>query len=397
MEVENNAMIRQFFLATVFLFLPSLFERAFAQESRTISKIASSLQRYVDDHVLAGAVTLVASPDKVFALEAVGWMDIAMQVPMRTDCVFWIASQSKPITCSALMMLVDEGKISVDDPVSKYLPDFGDQMVVAERDSEHVLLKRPKQPMLVRHLMSHTSGLPPSTLLMKPTLDVLALEKQVTGNSLLALNTEPGAKYLYSNPGINTVGRIVEIVSGMPFEEFLQKRLFNPLDMKDTTFWPNENQLARLAKSYKPTEDKKRLEETTVVQLHYPLGDRSKRHAFPGGGLFSTAMDLSRFYRMIANRGMSEGKRILSEKSLSEMTTDQTGSLHAKYGFGFKTDEQSVGHGGAYSTNSSFNREQNLITIFLVQHAGWADKGKECLPTFHKVALELYSKLAKAP
>jgi CubicO group peptidase (beta-lactamase class C family) len=361
-----------------------------SQEAATPSKIRSTLQPFVDSQTLAGAVTLIASPEKILSHEAVGWMDVAAQKPMRTDCVFWIASQSKPITCTAMMILVDEGKISVDDRVDKYLPDFANQMVIVEKDESQQVLKTPSQPMLVRHLMSHTSGLPGVTMLMKPTLELLPLEQLVAGNAMLALGSEPGAKYLYSNPGINTVGRIVEVVSGMPFEEFLQARVFSPLGMNDTTFWPNDEQIARLAKSYKPSADKKSLEATVVNQLYYPLNDQHKRHAFPGGGLFSTAIDLSRFYRMLANGGTLEGKRIISEQSLAMMTTDQTGSLKAKYGFGFKADEKSFGHGGAYGTNSSFHRDQNLITIYLIQHAGFSEEGKKILPAFQAAAFEFF-------
>src|ERR1700730_12075761 len=117
---------------------------------------------------------------------------------------------------------------------------------------------------------------------------------------------EPDTKYQYSNAGINTAGRIIEIVSGMPYEEFLDKRLFEPLGMKDTTFWPDEEQLTRLAKSYKPNSDKSGLEETTVAQLKYPLNDR-KRQPMPAGGLFSTAADVGRFCQMILNGGTYKG------------------------------------------------------------------------------------------
>ena len=122
--------------------------------------MAAVLQPFVDSHTLAGAVMLVADKNKVLDVEAVGYADIAAKKPMQTDCLFWIASQSKPITATALMMLVDEGKVKLDDPVEKYLPEFKGQMVVAERDKEHVLLRKPKHPITVRNVLSHTSGLP---------------------------------------------------------------------------------------------------------------------------------------------------------------------------------------------------------------------------------------------
>jgi len=320
----------------------------------------------------------------------VGYADIAAKKPMRTDDLFWIASQSKPITATALMMLVDEGKVCVDDPVEKYLPEFKGQMVVAEQDQNHVLLKRPKHPITVKNVLSHTSGLRAISPVERPTLDLLPLRAAVKSYAMLPLLFEPDSKYQYSNAGINTAGRIIEVLSGMPYEEFLDKRLFGPLGMKDTTFWPNAEQLKRLAKSYKPSADKKGLEETTISQLKYPLDDRG-RQPMPAGGLFSTALDQSIFYRMIAQGGVFAGRRYLSERAVKTMTSKQTGALPTPYGFGFSTGGGQIGHGGAYSTNSTYDTEHQLITIFLVQHAGWrSDEGKKILPAFQQAAIKAY-------
>ena len=273
--------------------------------------IAAALQPFVDSHSLAGAVTLVADKDKVLSLEAVGFADIAANKPMRTDALFWIASQSKPITAAALMMLVDEGKVRLDEPVEKYLPEFKDQWLGAERDKDHLLLTRPMHPATVRNILSHTSGMPFRSAMEQPTLDLLPLRDAVRSYAMTPLQFEPGSKYQYSNAGINTAGRIIEVVSGMPYEEFLEQRLFGPLGMKDTTFWPNEEQLKRLASSYQPNADKNGLEKTTIAQLKYPLNDR-KRQAMPAGGLFSTASDVDRFCQMMLKGGVFQGKRYLS-------------------------------------------------------------------------------------
>ena len=298
-------------------------------------------------------MTLVASKDKVLSLEAVGYADIAAKKPMRTDGLFWIASMSKPITATALMMLVDEGKVNVDDPVEKYLPEFKGQRLAVEQDRHHVLLKQPRHPITVRNVLSHTSGLPFKSPMEQPTLDLLPLADAVRTYAMSPLQFEPDSKYQYSNAGINTAGRIIEVVSGTPYEEFLTKRLFAPLGMKDTNFRPNQAQLQRLAKSYKPNAGKTGLEETTITQLKYPLDDRT-RQPMPAGGLFSTASDLSLFCRMILGGGMFGGRRYLSEKSVQQMTSTQTGSLPVSYGFGWSTDRKPggpFGHGGAYSTN----------------------------------------------
>ena len=242
---------------------------------------------------------------------------------MRTDALFWIASQSKPMTATALMMLVDEGKVNVDDPVEKYLPEFKGQWVKAEQDTEHVLLKKPAHPITVKNVLSHTSGLPFSSPLEQPTLDLLPLAARVRSYAMLPLEFEPDSKYQYSNAGINTAGRIIEVVSGMPYAQFLDQRLFQPLGMKDTTFWPNPEQVRRLAKSYKPNAAKTDLEETTITQLRYPLTDRT-REPMPAGGLFSTAADVARFCQMILNGGVLNGKRYLSEAAVKQMTSRQT-------------------------------------------------------------------------
>ena len=172
----------------------------------------------------------------------------------------------------------------------------------------------------------------------------------------------------------------------MPFEKFLDQRLFQPLGMKDTTFWPAGEQLQRLAKAYEPA--KGGLEECRIDQLKYPLDD-PQRQPMPAGGLFSTAADLSRFYRMIANGGVFAGKRILSEKAVREMATPQPGN--PGYGLGMSTNGDYIGHGGAYSTDSCFAKKQGLIMIFLVQHAGWPKGGERALAVFHQAAMDAFT------
>ena len=355
--------------------------------------VAAVLQPFVDSHTLAGAVTLVADRDKVLAVDTVGFADIAAKKPMTKDAIFWIASMSKPITATAFMMLVDEGKVSIDDPVEKYLPEFKGQQVAAGPDGK---LKTPVHPITVRNILSHTSGLPARSPMETPTLDLFPLAERVQSYAKLALQFEPDSKYQYSNAGINTAGRIIEVVSGMSYGRFLQERLFTPLGMKDTTFTPNAAQIARIAKSYKPNAAKNDLEEITIGQLKYPLDDPS-RQPMPAGGLFSTAADLARFCQMILRGGELDGKRYLSEKALRVMTTKQTGDLPNGYGLGWSTDKNPggpFGHGGAYATNMNVDPRNGLITIYLVQHAGYAngDEGKKIHPAFQKAAAALLPK-----
>ena len=372
-------------------------------------RIADSLQPFVDNNILAGAVTLVASRDKVLSLEAVGYADVGAKTPMKTDDLFWIASMSKPMTATAFMMLVDEGKVKLDDPVEKYLPEFKGQWLIAEQDNDHMLLKKPKHPITIRNILSHTSGMAFKSKMEEPTLDRLPLRDAVASYAMTPLQYEPDSKYQYANAGVNTAGRIIEVVSGMPYEDFMQKRLFEPLGMKDTTFWPTEEQVRRLAKSYKPGKDNKGLEETTVTQLTYPLTDR-KRQPMPAGGLFSTASDVGVFCQMVLNGGTYQGKRYLSGEAMRQMTSTQTGDLlnggkgENGYGLGWSTSRKShgdagpvipgpCGHGGAYSTNMWIDPERGLITVYMVQHAGYPGMdGGKVRAAFEKAAVDAFAK-----
>jgi CubicO group peptidase (beta-lactamase class C family) len=350
--------------------------------------LAAALQPFVDSHSLAGAVVLVADKEKVLSVEAVGFADVAGKKAMKPDALFWIASQSKSITAAALMMLMDDGKVKLDDPVEKYLPEFSGQWLAVEQDKEHVLLKKPKRAITVRDILSHTSGMPFRSAMEEPTLDMLPLRDAVKSYAMTPLQSEPGTKYQYSNAGINTAGRIIEIASGMSYEDFLDKRLFGPLGMKDTTFWPNEDQLKRLAKAYKPNKENNGLEEITIGQLKYPLSDR-KRQPMPAGGLFSTAEDVGRFCQMMLNAGVVNGKRVLSDDAVKQMTIKQTGdTVKENYGLGWSTGGDSFGHGGALSTNMTVNTKRGLIMVYLVQHAGFPGDGGKSLGAFQKAAEE---------
>jgi CubicO group peptidase (beta-lactamase class C family) len=208
------------------------------------------------------------------------------------------------------------------------------------------------------------------------------LREGAAGYALTPLDFEPGTKYQYSNAGINTVGRIIEVCSGMRFEEFLDERLLRPLGMKDTTFWPGARQAARLARSYKPDADRKGLKETTITQLRHPLSDRT-RQPMPAGGLFSTASDLARFCQMVLRGGELAGRRYLSESAVREMTRRQTpASIAESYGLGWGVAGETFGHGGAYSTNMTIYPRQGLASVFLVQQVGYPEGGEKAFPAF---------------
>lgn len=366
---------------------------------------AAALKPFVENQTLAGAVTLVASPDKVLGVDTVGFADINAKKAMSEDALFWIASMSKPITVTALMMLVDEGKVHIDDPVEKYLPEFKDQWLTVEKDNGHLLLKRPPHPITVRNILTHTSGLPPTSAMEKPTLDLFPLLVGARSYAMTPLQFAPGSKYQYSNAGINTAGRIIEVVSGRPYAEFLRRRLFEPLGMKDTTFWPAGSRLRRLAKSYKSNLERKELEEIQIEQLRYPLDD-ARRQPMPAGGLFCTAQDLARFLQMVMGGGVFEGRRYVSAEAVRQMTSVETGDLRIGngsrgYGFGWFVLRRpapdgrtagSFGHGGAYKTVMWVDPHRNLIMILLRQHSGefLNPDGKRIEEVFLKAAIDRY-------
>ena len=304
---------------------------------------------------------------------------------------------TKAMTASAIMMLVDEGKVDIDDPVEKYLPEFKGQNVIASTENAPITPRAVVQdsaatpfrvaklvpsshPITIREILSHTAGLPGWSKLEPGARDLLPLKSAVASYAAEPLQWQPGLKYSYSNEGYNTAGRIIEVVSGMPYELFLQRRLLDPLGMKDTTFWPSHTQLMRLAKSYLKGPDGK-LQEVSVSQLTYPLDSRQGRFPMPAGGLFSTADDIVRFCQMMANEGTFRGRRYLSAKSVKIMTSKETGNVESKpYGFGWNLGDGYFEHGGAYKTYMKVNSTRGLIVVFLVQQADkWPEASQHLL------------------
>lgn len=371
-------------------------------------KLTDSLQPFVEKNELAGAVVLVAGPDKVLAVETVGFANREAKTAMAADNVFWIASMTKPMTAAALMMLVDEGKVGLDDPIEKYLPEFKGQWMISEVGKEQITLKKPKRSPTLRDCLRHTSGMPFGTILESPTIDKLLLKDAVKSYAMIPLQYEPGEKYVYSNAGINTAGRVVEVVSKMSFEDFIAKRLFEPLGMTETVWRLTPAHVKRLANTYRPSKDGKDLEAMPIAPLAQPFGDPT-RQPCPGGGLFSTAKDVAAFGQMILRGGTApNGQRLLSEAAVRELTGTQTGDIlnkgkgEAGYGLGFSTTKKAkadgpavagaCGHGGAYATNLWINPDTKIVTVYMVQHAGFRGDGGKARAAFEKAAVELFGK-----
>jgi CubicO group peptidase (beta-lactamase class C family)/acetyl esterase/lipase len=333
-----------------------------------LAKIPTAMQQYIDRKQLAGAVTLVARQGKIVQLEAVGYADVENSLPMTKDSIFAIASMTKPITATAVMILQDEGKLSVSDPVSKYIPQFKDVQLAG---------KPPAREITIRDLMTHTAGLsrpprkegdaPPS---LKETSERIASQP---------LQFEPGSRWQYGD-GLTVCGRIVEIVSGQSFDEFLKERIFTPLKMNDTTFQLTAEQKPRLARLYKRGKDK------TSIEKVEGFDPTMRRTPNPSGGLFSTATDMARFYQMVLAGGELDGKRIVSQAAAKEMTRLQTGEIVTGFtpgcgwGLGWCLVQQpqgvtkmlsagAYGHGGAFGTQGWVDAKRDLICVLMIQRS----------------------------
>ena len=350
---------------------------------------ATLLQPYVDQQALAGAVVAVADRRGVLTLESVGFADIDTGKRMQTDAIFWIASMTKPMTGVAIMMLVDQGKISLDDPAEKYLPEFKHLWRAVYGAPDCVVLRRPTRTPTIRELMCHTGGM----TFCAPTefpFDMMTLAEATRAYALTPLAYEPGTEYRYSNMGINACGRIVEVVTGEAYEDFMQTRILAPLGMNDTTFWPDKQQLARLAKAYTPDAEKKHLVETKISQLTTPYDDRLHRTPMPAGGYFSTAADVLRFGQMLLNGGTFEGRTYLSESAMSEIRRKQTpASIDVGYSVGFAVDSDNFGHGGALATNFKVSPEYGITMTYLVQHDGFLHEGGKIIEKVWTTARDL--------
>ena len=378
-------------------------------DDQKLSAIGPRMQQFVDEGTVAGIVTVVGNSHGVVHHEAVGFQNLESQSPMPKNAVFRIASMTKPITAIGIMILQDEGKLSVEDPVEKHLPEFRGQMLVAARDGDRmVTLKKPQRQIEIRDLLTHTSGMPggyPAGFSDLYFTRGLSLAEATLLQSQRPLEFEPGSKWSYCNAGIDTLGRIIEVTSGQRYEDFLAERIFKPLGMTDTAVYPDEKQLARLAGLYGQREGK-------LVFADYMLIGRTKnaRHPIPAGGLFSTGGDLAKLYQAMLNGGMLNGATILSPESHKQMTFPHTRDLKTGFtpgmGFGYGwaviREPQDVhamlspgtyGHGGAFGTQGWIDPRQDLFVILLIQRTGLPNAdGSELRRELQRLAVEAIRK-----
>lgn len=349
-----------------------------AQEK--FSGVPQALQPFVERGEIAGAVALVATPDKILHLSAVGQSDLATGRKLQTGDLFWIASMTKPITAACVGILVDEGKLSFDDPLEKFIPEFRRVALVQEKTDDRVVLVKPPRPITLRDILTHTSGLGEYGV-TDPHWTLEAMSKVLSREPL---RFAPGSRWGYSTAGIDALGRVVEVASGMPFSDFMQRRLLDPLRMKDTTWWVSSEQDQRRARTYLLNAQSGKLEETTIHYMYGGAVTDRMRPALGGAGLFSTAEDVAKFYQMLLRGGELGEQRILKSETVAEMTRKQTGELRARpgmpWGLGFcVVDDPSqmeanknfssgtFGHGGAFGTQSWADPKRGLVYVFMIQ------------------------------
>lgn len=331
--------------------------------------IPARMQEFVDRHEVSGAVTLVATRKGVVHLAAVGAASPSGHPAMRTDSIFWIASMSKPVTAAAVLMLQDAGKLSIEDPVSKYVPELGELKDAQGR----------KVVATLRHLLTHTSGMAEASAQENAAARKLA--DLIPAYASKPVGFEPGSQWRYCQSGINTLARVVEIVSGQPFDAFLQQRLFDPLGMKDTVFYLSEERMSRFVTPAVREGD--RLVESTIEMLHGGPASHD-RPPLGNAGLFSTAPDYAIFAQMLLHEGKWKGRRYLSAKAVRLMSTYATGDLKAGFtpgcgyglGVGVVRHPQGVtamlsrgtfGHGGAYGTQAWIDPQKGVVLVLMIQ------------------------------
>ena len=405
-----NARLRLLSAAAVALFVSVLALRPAAEtatakpedvglSSERLGRITEMMKRHIAAGEISGGVTLVARHGRIAHLEATGVTDIESKKPMTKDAVFRIASMTKPVTGVAIMMMMEEGKLRITDPVSKYIPSFMDLKVAVPlpRQGPPPGADEPPAPprfytvpaereVTIRDLLTHTSGLASGPMsnsdIRKPAIarkptDTLA--DYVPRLGMSALEFQPGSRWSYSpQAGFDTLGRIVEIVSGQPFDQFLRQRMFDPLGIKDVSFYPTPELEPRMVTAYQLDPKGKMAKNTN------PGSMQSKVYFMGSGGLITTAEEYSKFAQMLVNGGELNGKRLLSPRTVSYMA-----SVHASdtlegrvpgEGFGLsvrvvknavasgsRVSDGSFGWSGAYGTHFWVDQKEDLIAVLMIQ------------------------------
>ncbi len=375
-----------------------------------LARITDRMQEYIDKSQVPGLLTAVARRGKVVHFETLGYADVENQIPLSADNIFRLYSMTKPVTAVAVMILYEEGRYFLDDPVADYLPEFSNMKVWTDNG-----LVDTKQPLTIHHLLTHTGGISFFPFSEKPVSvmyreagviyskarETLSTEEYVKKIAQLPLASHPGEVWSYGE-SMDVLGRLVEVVSGQPYGEFLRRRIFEPLQMADTAFYVPEEKIGRLACLYEAGPDGKLISTDTLplpdfVHRTVQANDYMQPPSFESGGagLVGTAADYLRFSQMLLNKGELDGVRVLSpttvklilsnhlgpefgERPLVNMVGNTTQSKGLGFGFcgAVVTNALAVGRagsdgqyswGGAASTDFWIDPEQNLIGLVLTQ------------------------------
>ena len=336
-RARSTRCVVLFVLAVMLVVLPLGAQQAAVNTAKAgmdperLARIPARMKAFVERGSIAGAVTLVARHGSIASIEAVGYLDLEGKKPMRTDSIFQIMSMTKPVTAVALMMLVEEGKVVLSEPVETYLPEFRGLWVnEAGATAKERRQVRPDRPITLRDLLTHTSGMassaPPGAGDVISAMH-LSLAEAVAIYSQQPLDFQPGTRWQYSNPGIATLGRIIEVTSGKPFEKFLEERIFQPLGMKDSFIFPPSDKIERIAMVYELVDGKLKRAGSKTLAGDPALYRKGARYSGPEYAMYSTAQDLAAFYQMRLNGGTYNGRRLLSRPAVELMTTLHTGEI----------------------------------------------------------------------
>jgi CubicO group peptidase (beta-lactamase class C family) len=380
-----------------------------AQDPEVLGKIPVRMKEFVDNKVVAGAVTLVAHDGKVAEFDAVGMADIEAGRAMKKDTIFQIMSMTKNFTGVGIIMLAEEGKLALRDPVERFIPEFHEQRVATTTGPDATRLAAPLRPMTIADLMTHTSGMFDASpyeingYSQKMNIPLGDLMKVFAKQPLLF---QPGTRWSYSSPGIDVLGRVIEVCSGMKYEDFIAQRILKPLGMKDSFFFPPADKIERIAMVYENRGGKLVRSPGTILG-----GDPAAHRAgavfpAPSWGLYSTAEDLLQFYEMLRGEGTYQGKRYLSGYSVKLMTEVHTVGIHpagwlggGAYGLTFEVVDEAYGelaghtkgtfgHGGAFGTQGWIDPTNRLVRILLIQRSnGGTDSLRDTFMTMGEASI----------
>lgn len=369
--------------------LPTTQAEEVGLSTERLRRIHTTMQHYIDNGQIAGAVTLVARKGRVVHFQAHGLVDVESKKPMTTDTIFRMASSTKPVTAVAIMMLMEEGKVRLNDPVARFIPEFKDMKVAVTKPGEsEVELVPAKRAITIRDLLTHTSGLGSGGASSKEISKLLRAKKPtdtladfIPRLATVPLDFQPGTQWRYSGlAGMDVLGRVVEIASGLTFDQFLRQRLFDPLGMKDTFFALPEDRQTRLAPTYRRTA--KGLEKSDLLR-----GLFGKAYFSGAGGLASTAEDYFRFAQMLVNGGRLNGERLLSPRTVELYSSNHVGDMFAGqlgrppgigFGFGVEVVQDAVkagwrrsngsyGWDGAFGTTFIVDPKEQMVAVLMVQ------------------------------